>query len=78
MANRSLKLSDNINGRFYVDTTCIDCDLCRQTAPANFNRNADKGYSFVSKQPVNPEEEKNCEQAIKECPVDAIGNDGID
>jgi len=76
MANRSLKLSENVGGRFYVDHTCIDCDLCRQSAPANFSRNSDKGYSYVSKQPVTLEEEAQCEQALKECPVDSIGNDG--
>jgi len=78
MANRSLKLSENAAGKFYVDHSCIDCDLCRQTAPVNFSRNSDKGYSYVSKQPVTPEEIKQCEQAIKECPVDSIGNDGED
>lgn len=78
MANRSLKLSDNMSGKFYVDNTCIDCDLCRQTAPANFSRSADKGYSYASKQPVTTEEEKLCEQARTECPTDSIGNDGED
>ncbi|MBI4373181.1 MAG: ferredoxin [Candidatus Omnitrophica bacterium] len=78
MAKRSLKLPDNAAGKFYVDNTCIDCDLCRQTAPANFSRNADKGYSYVSKQPVTAEEEKLCEQARVECPVDSIGSDKSD
>ena len=27
---------------------------------------------------LTPEEEKQCEQAMKECPVDSIGNDGED
>ncbi|MBI3999606.1 MAG: ferredoxin [Candidatus Omnitrophica bacterium] len=78
MANRSLKLSDNVSGKFYVDNTCIDCDLCRQTVSAAFSRNADKSYSYVSKQPVTAEEEKLCEQAKAECPTDSIGNDGED
>ncbi|MBI4367866.1 MAG: ferredoxin [Candidatus Omnitrophica bacterium] len=76
MAERTQKLSENASGKFYVDTTCIDCDLCRQTAPANFARNAEKGYSYVSKQPVTPEEAKFCQQAKEECPVDSIGDDG--
>jgi len=78
MANRSLKLSENVAGKFYVDHTCIDCDLCRQTAPTNFSRNSEKGYSYVSKQSATTEEEKQCEQARAECPVDSIGNDGED
>ncbi|MBI4394855.1 MAG: ferredoxin [Candidatus Omnitrophica bacterium] len=73
---RSLKLPDNVSGKFYVDSSCIDCDLCRMTAPAHFSRNADKGYSYVSKQPVTPEEEKLCEQAKVECPVESIRSDG--
>ena len=59
-----------------MDTECIDCDLCRQTAPDNFDRNEDEGYSYVSKQPENEEEEEACREAIEECPVDAIGDDG--
>ena len=78
MANRTQKLPENVSGKYYVDKTCIDCDLCRQTAPANFNRNADKGYSYVSKQPTTPEEDKLCQQAEAECPVDSIGDDGGD
>ena len=76
MANRAQKLPENASGRYYVDDTCIDCDLCRQTAPANFQRNADKGYSYLAKQPVSAEEEKLCQQAKTECPTDSIGNDG--
>ena len=76
MANRSLKLPENVGGRFYVDQSCIDCDLCRQTAPANFSRNSDRGYSYLSKQPMTPAEEQLCEQAKTECPVDSIGSDG--
>ena len=78
MANRTQKLPENVDGTFYVDVTCIDCDLCRQTAPANFTRNADKGYSYVSKQPASAAEEKLCAQAKEECPVDSIGDDGED
>ena len=66
----------NVDGAFYVDTNCIDCDLCRQTAPDNFERNEDEGYSFVSKQPENDEERQPCQDALEDCPVEAIGDDG--
>jgi ferredoxin len=46
------------------------------TAPNNFKRNEDKGYSFVSKQAETPEEEAQCQEAMDSCPVEAIGNDG--
>ena len=78
MANRTEKLAENVPGRFYVDAKCIDCDLCRLTAPANFTRNPAKGYSYVSRQPSTPKEEVLCRQALKECPVDAIGDNGED
>ncbi len=76
MADPTDKVETNVPGPYYVDTQCIDCDLCRQTAPANFERNEDEGYSFVYKQPETEEEREQCEEAIEECPVEAIGNDG--
>ena len=76
MADNTDKVEGNVDGQFYVDTNCIDCDLCRQTAPENFERDEDEGYSFVIKQPESPEEEEQCREAIEECPVEAIGDDG--
>jgi ferredoxin len=78
MADKSLKLKDNVPGRFYVDETCIDCDACRQTAPDNYDRNEDAGYSYVSKQPENEAEIEACIDAMDGCPVEAIGDDGLD
>jgi ferredoxin len=76
MADREDKNAENINGKFYVDSQCIDCDLCRETAPANFTRADDEGYSFVFKQPENDEEVAQCREAMEGCPVEAIGEDG--
>ena len=57
MATKEDKYEDNAGGKYYCDTECIDCDLCRETAPENFTRNEDGGYSYVHKQPENEEEE---------------------
>lgn len=76
MADKSLKLKDNVPGKFYVDETCIDCDACRATAPDNFTRNDEAGYSFVHKQPESEEEIQACKDAMDGCPVEAIGEDG--
>lgn len=76
MADNTDKVGGNVDGQFYVDSNCIDCDLCRQTAPDNFQRNEDEGYTFVSKQPENDEEHQACLDAMEECPVEAIGDDG--
>lgn len=76
MADISNRYSENVVGKFYVDDQCIDCDLCRETAPANFTRNDEGGHSFVKMQPTSPEEEALCKEAMEGCPVEAIGNDG--
>ena len=76
MASKEDRVKENVAGKFYVDTQCIDCDLCRTTAPANFKQNEDEGYSYVYKQPENEEEAKLCQEALEECPVEAIGSDG--
>jgi ferredoxin len=76
MSDKTNKVADNATGRYYVDATCIDCDLCRETAAANFARNDEQGYSFVVQQPGDPAQEAACLAALEECPVEAIGNDG--
>jgi ferredoxin len=76
MADVANRYSESVPGKFYVDNQCIDCDLCRETAPANFKRNDDGGYSYVFKQPTTPDEEARCREAMEGCPVEAIGNNG--
>ena len=76
MAARTEKYSDNENGAFYVDAMCIDCDVCRDTAPDHFMRNDEEGYSYVCRQPASPEEIALCYEALNCCPVEAIGDDG--
>ncbi len=76
MAEIEDRYEDNIAGRYFVDSNCIDCDLCRETAPSNFGRNDDGGYSFVYKQPENEEEEAQSKEAMEGCPVEAIGDFG--
>ena len=76
MADRADIQPENVEGKYYVDEQCIDCDLCRETAPACFTRNEDDGYSFVFKQPGDEEEEELCKEAMENCPVEAIGDCG--
>jgi ferredoxin len=75
MADRNDRVPENAAGRFYVDATCIDCDLCRETAPRNFKRNEAEHRSFVFHQPLDASEETDCLAALEECPVEAIGCD---
>jgi len=76
MANRDDKVPENVDGRYYVDTQCIDCNLCRDVAPGNFSHQEEGGYAFVNKQPNSDEEELQCKEAKDACPVEAIGDDG--
>lgn len=76
MADLEDKNPENVAGKFYVDSQCIDCDLCRETAPANFTREEDEGYSYLFKQPETEEETELCIEAMEGCPVEAIGDDG--
>ena len=76
MANKDDRLPDNAPGKWYVDSSCIDCDVCRTTAPNNFKANEDEGHSFLFKQPDGADESAQCEEAKASCPVEAIGDDG--
>ena len=76
MPDANERVNQNAPGPFYVDSCCIDCDVCRDTAPANFTRSFKHAYSYVSKQPENETERAACEEALACCPVEAIGDDG--
>ena len=75
MADKDLKISENVAGPYYVDTNCISCELCVQTAEENFAMN-DDGMAYVKKQPADDEEIELCEEALESCPAEAIGSDG--
>ena len=75
MAEYSKRLPTNVPGKWYVDSNCIDCDLCRETAPAVFKRDDENGNSFVFHQPETEEELRLAEEALSGCPVEAIGKD---
>src|SRR5260370_28951174 len=71
MANVALRLPENVPGDFYVDSTCIDCDACRQIAPETFSEDDDT--SIVHHQPQNGDEEKRALMALVACPTASIG-----
>jgi ferredoxin len=76
VADKDAKLEENVDGVFYVDDQCIDCDACRETAPDFFTRNDDRGYSYVHRQPTSAADKEICLEALEGCPVEAIGDDG--
>jgi ferredoxin len=73
MADSNERVPENVAGQFFVDASCIDCDLCREKAPRNFARNAAARRSYVYRQPSDESEESACKAALEECPVEAIG-----
>lgn len=71
MADLKKKLSTNVMGDFFVDSTCINCDTCRQLAPTTFQEKGE--YSSVYRQPETEPERQNAWQALIACPVGSIG-----
>jgi glyoxylase-like metal-dependent hydrolase (beta-lactamase superfamily II)/ferredoxin len=71
MAQITLRLPENTEGEFFVDSTCIDCDACRQIAPASFRDHGDQ--SSVYQQPRNPGELHRAFMALVSCPTASIG-----
>ena len=71
MANLNRAYPENIPGTFFVDDTCIDCDLCRQIAPSVFKEKAD--HSVVYRQPDSAAETLRSAMALVACPTGSIG-----
>ncbi len=71
MARVERRLNGNAAGDFYVDDTCIDCDACRQIAPAVFREHS--GHSVVYHQPSDPGQLHRALMALVACPTASIG-----
>jgi glyoxylase-like metal-dependent hydrolase (beta-lactamase superfamily II)/ferredoxin len=71
VANLARRLPENVAGDFFVDSTCIDCDACRQIAPSVFRDHGDQ--SSVYHQPETEEEKRLALMAITACPTASIG-----
>src|SRR5713101_1965945 len=74
MADIKKRLPENVDGVFFVDSTCIDCDACRQLAPEVFDEGPD--YSFVYAQPTTPQIQRKALRALLACPTGSIGTTG--
>jgi glyoxylase-like metal-dependent hydrolase (beta-lactamase superfamily II)/ferredoxin len=71
MANPNRAYAENFPGTFFVDDTCIDCDLCRQIAPSVFKEESD--HSVVFSQPASEPETLKASMALVSCPTGSIG-----
>ena len=70
MADPDRRLPENVSGDFFVDSSCIDCDTCRQIAPATFRDHG--GQSSVHRQPVTEQETHLALMALISCPTASI------
>ena len=76
MASVEERWEDSIEGKYYVDSECILCSLCANIAPDSFRESDDGDHDIVYNQPVTNEQIELAEDAMEQCPVEAIGNDG--
>jgi glyoxylase-like metal-dependent hydrolase (beta-lactamase superfamily II)/ferredoxin len=76
MANPKKRAPENVPGDFFVDSTCINCDACRQIAPQVFGEASET--SFVHTQPVTAADRRRALQALLACPTGSIGCLGDD
>jgi glyoxylase-like metal-dependent hydrolase (beta-lactamase superfamily II)/ferredoxin len=71
MANLAKRVAENVPGDFFVDSTCIDCDACRQIAPSVFGEATET--SFVRAQPATGADRRQALRALLACPTGSIG-----
>lgn len=65
----------NVDGDWYVDTRCIDCDACRQMAPSLIGDVG--GTSVFLHQPSTVEERAAAWRAVAVCPTLSVGHVSI-
>ncbi len=71
MAQPAKRLSHNVPGDFFVDSSCIDCDTCRWMAPETFTEREDQ--ASVHHQPETAAARKRALMALVSCPTGSIG-----
>ncbi len=71
MAIEKKRLSKNLAGPFFVDSSCINCGSCWRIDPQHFT--SDKQTAYVHAQPSNKNEIAKAFLALTDCPVAAIG-----
>src|SRR4051812_44530780 len=72
MARLSDRLPENVEGEFFVDSTCIDCETCMIVAPETFAESA-RNLSYVHRQPEGAAATRRAQMAMIACPTASIG-----
>jgi ferredoxin len=77
VAELAARWEDNVPGEFYVDRECILCSVCSDVAPSHFRMALSEDHDIVYAQPNDETERAQCHFALVNCPVEAIGDDGL-
>lgn len=72
MADPARRNANDRGGEWFVDTTCIDCDVARMVAPGLIEEDED-GLSYFTHAPATPEEEAMAWRAVLACPTGSVG-----
>lgn len=72
MAHLADRLSENVPGEFFVDSSCIDCETCMIVAPSVFGE-SERALAFVHHQPGSEGETHRALMALVSCPTSSIG-----
>ncbi|HEX9657468.1 MAG TPA: ferredoxin [Bacteroidota bacterium] len=70
------RLPKNVEGKYYTTDDCNGCAYCASVAPDNFDFDKPSNSYYVSKQPGDPNEEELVDEALSDCPIDAIQIEG--
>ncbi len=78
MADKSSKVSENVAGAWYVDSTCTPCRTCLEVDGADslIKWNDAETYVFFHEQPADDAANAIADEMMAVCPTAAIGNDG--
>ncbi|MAG58844.1 MAG: ferredoxin [Planctomycetes bacterium] len=76
MGDTTERYDDNVPGAYYVDKNCVLCNVCFETHPAHFRMSDAGDHMIVHRQPETDKETAACREAMEECPMDAVGDDG--
>ena len=66
----------DVDGEWFVDTRCIDCDVARQWAPGLIESD-DSGLSYLARQPRSVDEQAALWRAAEACPTQSIGHRSV-
>ena len=75
MARIADRLKENAPGDYFVDSSCIDCDTCRQIAPQIYGRFDAAGQTIVFRQPETAAERHRAAMGLVACPTASIGTE---